>query len=119
MMGSLTSLLGTPALTSRGFVEVDFAKVAEFFDAAVKLALKIKADANGCYFCHFSHFTFTLCLSCLTCPSVPILITMVSYECMLILITKPFVAIIRNQVEGLCGIYEVRHSSICTIKATT
>ncbi|KAG6438045.1 hypothetical protein SASPL_102978 [Salvia splendens] len=39
--------MGTPALTSRGFVEVDFAKVAEFFDAAVKLALKIKADANG------------------------------------------------------------------------
>ncbi|KAL0368871.1 UNVERIFIED_CONTAM: Serine hydroxymethyltransferase 2, mitochondrial [Sesamum calycinum] len=39
--------MGTPALTSRGFVEEDFAKVAEFFDAAVKLALKIKADTNG------------------------------------------------------------------------
>lgn len=38
---------GTPALTSRGFVEDDFEKVAEFFDAAVKLALKIKADAKG------------------------------------------------------------------------
>ncbi|KAH9756079.1 serine hydroxymethyltransferase 2 [Citrus sinensis] len=33
---------GTPALTSRGFVEEDFEKVAEFFNAAVKLALKIK-----------------------------------------------------------------------------
>lgn len=38
---------GTPALTSRGFIERDFVKVAEFFDAAVKLALKIKADAQG------------------------------------------------------------------------
>ncbi|KAG6786378.1 hypothetical protein POTOM_007978 [Populus tomentosa] len=39
--------MGTPALTSRGFIERDFEKVAEFFDAAVKLALKIKADAQG------------------------------------------------------------------------
>lgn len=38
---------GTPALTSRGFVEEDFEKVAECFDAAVKLALKIKADTKG------------------------------------------------------------------------
>lgn len=41
---------GTPALTSRGFVEEDFAKVADFFDAAVKLALKIKAETTGSYF---------------------------------------------------------------------
>lgn len=40
-------ILGTPALTSRGFVEEDFVKVAEFFDASVKLALKIKADSKG------------------------------------------------------------------------
>ncbi|KAL9450136.1 hypothetical protein AB3S75_011962 [Citrus x aurantiifolia] len=39
--------MGTPALTSRGFVEEDFEKVAEFFDAAVKLALKIKGDTKG------------------------------------------------------------------------
>lgn len=39
--------LGTPALTSRGFVEEDFVKVAELFDAAVKLALKIKAESQG------------------------------------------------------------------------
>ena len=38
---------GTPALTSRGFVEEDFAKVAEFFDAAVGLALKIKGETQG------------------------------------------------------------------------
>lgn len=48
----ITSMLlnftpGTPALTSRGFVEEDFAKVAEYFDAAVKLALKIKAETQG------------------------------------------------------------------------
>ncbi|KAB5568795.1 hypothetical protein OIU76_007369 [Salix suchowensis] len=41
--------MGTPALTSRGFIERDFVKVAEFFDAAVKLALKIKADAQATY----------------------------------------------------------------------
>ncbi|CAN0917594.1 Serine hydroxymethyltransferase 1, mitochondrial [Linum grandiflorum] len=39
--------MGTPALTSRGFVEEDFVKVAYFFDLAVKLALKIKAATTG------------------------------------------------------------------------
>ncbi|XP_031493949.1 serine hydroxymethyltransferase, mitochondrial-like [Nymphaea colorata] len=39
--------MGTPALTSRGFMEEDFVKVAEYFDAAVKLAQKIKAAAKG------------------------------------------------------------------------
>ncbi|CAL9129759.1 unnamed protein product [Musa hybrid cultivar] len=39
--------MGTPALTSRGFVEEDFAKVAHFFDTAVKLALKTKAETKG------------------------------------------------------------------------
>ncbi|XP_060195132.1 uncharacterized protein LOC132624356 [Lycium barbarum] len=39
--------MGTPALTSREFIEEDFVKVAEFFDAAVKIALKIKAETSG------------------------------------------------------------------------
>ncbi|PPR88478.1 hypothetical protein GOBAR_AA32211 [Gossypium barbadense] len=39
--------MGTPALTSRGFVEEDFVKVAEYFDAAVNLAVKIKAETTG------------------------------------------------------------------------
>ncbi|KAH6759924.1 serine transhydroxymethyltransferase 1 [Perilla frutescens var. frutescens] len=39
--------MGTPALTSRGFLEEDFAKVAHFFDAAVQLSLKIKAETKG------------------------------------------------------------------------
>ncbi|XP_062029455.1 serine hydroxymethyltransferase 2, mitochondrial [Rosa rugosa] len=39
--------MGTPALTSRGFMEDDFEKVAEYFDAAVKIALKIKAATKG------------------------------------------------------------------------
>ncbi|KAK9949305.1 hypothetical protein M0R45_004837 [Rubus argutus] len=39
--------MGTPALTSRGFVEEDFAKVADFFDAAVNLAVKIQGEAKG------------------------------------------------------------------------
>ncbi|KDO36562.1 hypothetical protein CISIN_1g032233mg [Citrus sinensis] len=43
--------MGTPALTSRGFVEEDFAKVAYFFDAAVKLTVKIKSETQGSYQC--------------------------------------------------------------------
>ncbi|CAN6450819.1 unnamed protein product [Victoria cruziana] len=39
--------MGTPALTSRGFTEEDFGKVADFFDAAVTLAVKIKAETKG------------------------------------------------------------------------
>ncbi|GJP43430.1 hypothetical protein CLOM_g2891 [Closterium sp. NIES-68] len=35
--------MGTPALTSRGFTEEDFEKVAEFFDEAVKIAVDAKA----------------------------------------------------------------------------
>lgn len=38
---------GTPALTSRGFIEEDFARVADYFDLAVKIALKIKAESQG------------------------------------------------------------------------
>ncbi|KAJ1686387.1 hypothetical protein LUZ63_017777 [Rhynchospora breviuscula] len=39
--------MGTPALTSRGFVEEDFAKVADFFDASVALAVSIKGQTQG------------------------------------------------------------------------
>ena len=46
---------GTPALTSRGFTEEDFEKVAEFFDSAVQIALKIKGDTKG-------ENIFSLCL---------------------------------------------------------
>ena len=39
--------MGTPALTSRGFTEDDFIKVAGFFDDAVKITLKVNADCGG------------------------------------------------------------------------
>jgi glycine hydroxymethyltransferase len=39
--------MGTPALTSRGFMEDDFAKVAEYFDRAVSIAMKLKATEQG------------------------------------------------------------------------
>ena len=39
--------MGTPALTSRGFVEEDFAKVAHFFDRAVNIALSLKNTEQG------------------------------------------------------------------------
>jgi len=38
--------MGTPALTSRGFVESDFEKVAEFVDRAVQIAQKVQAEAG-------------------------------------------------------------------------
>jgi len=39
--------MGTPALTSRGFVEGDFEKVAEFFDRAVAIAVKLQNTEQG------------------------------------------------------------------------
>ena len=39
--------MGTPALTSRGFKEQDFAQVAEFFDRAVAIAAHVKKDTGG------------------------------------------------------------------------
>ena len=39
--------MGTPALTSRGFMEEDFAKVAHLFDRAVTIALNLKATDQG------------------------------------------------------------------------
>ena len=39
--------MGTPALTSRGFEEADFEKVAEFFDRAVAIAVKLKNTDEG------------------------------------------------------------------------
>lgn len=39
--------MGTPALTSRGLTEDDFAKVASFFDRAVQIAVKLKNSEQG------------------------------------------------------------------------
>jgi glycine hydroxymethyltransferase len=39
--------MGTPALTSRGFMEEDFAKVAHFFNRAVNIAVKLKETKQG------------------------------------------------------------------------
>jgi len=39
--------VGTPALTSRGFVEKDFTVVAEFLHRALQLTLKIQEKAAG------------------------------------------------------------------------
>ncbi|VEU37681.1 unnamed protein product [Pseudo-nitzschia multistriata] len=39
--------MGTPALTSRGLLEDDFAKVAEFFDRAVAIAVDLKNTDEG------------------------------------------------------------------------
>lgn len=39
--------MGAPALTSRGLLEADFGKVAEFFDRAVSIASKLKGTEEG------------------------------------------------------------------------
>jgi glycine hydroxymethyltransferase len=39
--------LGTPALTSRGFMEDDFRQVAKFLDRGVQITKKLKAEAPG------------------------------------------------------------------------
>lgn len=39
--------MGAPALTSRGLMEDDFSRVAEFFDRAVSIALNLKATDQG------------------------------------------------------------------------
>ena len=39
--------MGTPALTSRGFGEGDFVRVAEFFDRAVGIAVRLKGTEAG------------------------------------------------------------------------
>jgi glycine hydroxymethyltransferase len=39
--------VGTPALTSRGFVEKDFTVVADFLDRAIKLSLKVQEKAGS------------------------------------------------------------------------
>ena len=38
--------MGTPALTTRGFAESDFVKVAEFVDRAVQIAVAVKAKSG-------------------------------------------------------------------------
>lgn len=39
--------MGSPALTSRGFTEEDFVKVAQFFDRSVSIAVDIKKKTGG------------------------------------------------------------------------
>jgi len=39
--------MGTPALTTRGLKDDDFEKVAEFFDRAVAIAVKLKKTDKG------------------------------------------------------------------------
>lgn len=39
--------MGSPALTSRGFVEKDFVKVAEFVDRAITLSIDHQKNVNG------------------------------------------------------------------------
>ncbi|GBG85628.1 hypothetical protein CBR_g40356 [Chara braunii] len=46
--------MGTPALTSRGFTEVDFEKVAEFFAKSVQITIKVE-EQTGAKLKDFGH----------------------------------------------------------------
>jgi len=48
--------LGTPALTSRGFMEADFVQVAEFLDRGVQITQKLKGEAPGKKLSDFNGF---------------------------------------------------------------
>ncbi len=39
--------VGTPALTTRGLIEKDFEKVAEFMDRGIKIAIKLNAEGEN------------------------------------------------------------------------
>jgi len=39
--------IGTPAMTTRGLVEADFEKVADFIDRGIKIALKVNAEGEN------------------------------------------------------------------------
>ena len=59
---------GSPALTTRGFLEEDFEKAAEFFDCGVRIASKVKEATEGektpvCYVSYelIWHKLFLLC----------------------------------------------------------
>jgi len=39
--------IGTPAMTTRGLVEKDFDKVAEFIDRGIKIALKVNSESDN------------------------------------------------------------------------
>lgn len=47
--------LGTPAMTSRGFVEADFDKVAEFISRGLKIAQTVKSATQGKKLTDFFH----------------------------------------------------------------
>ena len=48
--------MGTPALTSRGFVEADFEKVAEFVDRSVQIAKQAKEATAGAKLKEFKEY---------------------------------------------------------------
>lgn len=74
--------------------------MAEFFDAAVKLALKVKAEAKGLVFFMLSIFWNA---------SVPLIIQFVIKSFRLYTYIQSSVSNKRrNEVEGLCGNFEFR-----------
>lgn len=91
---------GTPALTSRGFMEGDFEKVAEYFDGAVKLALKIKAEAKG----YFRSFTRSLVFIHWEFGSTLLCCFHEAYG----LQNRSLHHWLRHKVEGFCSCYAVR-----------
>lgn len=84
--------MGTPALTSRGFGEADFEKVAEFFDRAVSIAVKLKNTEQGKKLKGFKQM-------CAAGPSVDPELEALRSEVMEFACSFPTVGFVENEME--------------------
>jgi len=69
-------LVGTPALTSRGFKENDFVQVVAFIDEAVQIASSVKAKTGNCHFLLLCHYWTVRLPVILASVSLPVLCTL-------------------------------------------
>lgn len=91
--------MGTPALTSRGFKEDDFATVADFFDRAVSIALKLKDTEQGRKLKSFKEM-------CASGPSVDAELLKLRNDVMNFACTFPTVGFEENEI-GFEGDYNI------------
>jgi len=91
--------MGTPALSSRGFKEDDFAIVADFFDRAVSIALKLKDTEQGRKLKSFKEM-------CASGPSVDAELLKLRNDVMNFACTFPTVGFEENEI-GFEGEYNI------------
>lgn len=86
--------------TFKGFVENDFLEVAEFFNAAVKLVLKIKANSKGRLVFSDSEYDFLYILHYNFCMLMHLIVSGIKF--------RDFIKILNND-KYQCEISIVRH----------